>query len=46
MLTADTAPARHEVMARHQAVLTARIARAQATLRMLDGALTCEHDDL
>ena len=46
MLAADTAPARHEVLARHRTALKARIARARAALAMLEGGLTCEHDDL
>lgn len=46
MLTASTAAARHEVMARHRADLEARIARAQAALAMLDGGQNCGHDDL
>lgn len=46
MLTARTATARHEVMRRHRDTLEARIALAKAALSLLDGALTCEHDDL
>jgi len=46
MLTAGSAPTRHEVMARHRTALLARIAQAQAALAMLEGGLTCEHDDL
>jgi MerR family transcriptional regulator, copper efflux regulator len=46
MLGADTASARHEVMARHRADLEARIIRAQAALSMLDGAMSCDHDDV
>lgn len=46
MLTAGSAPARHEVMARHRAALKARIAQARTALAMLEGGLTCEHDDL
>jgi DNA-binding transcriptional MerR regulator len=46
MLASDTASARHAVMARHRADLEARIARAQAALTMLDGALNCTHDDV
>ena len=46
MLCADTAPARHEVMARHRADLETRIVRARAALSMLDGAMNCEHDDV
>lgn len=46
MLTAGSAPTRHEVMARHRDALLARIAQAQTALAMLDGGLTCGHDDL
>lgn len=46
MLTAGSAPVRHEVMARHRAALKARIDQARAALAMLEGGLTCEHDDL
>ncbi len=46
MLTAGSAPTRHEVMARHRAALLTRIARAQAALAMVEGGQTCEHDDL
>lgn len=46
MLTARSAPARHEVMARHREKLLVRIARAQAALSMLEGGLECPHDDI
>jgi MerR family copper efflux transcriptional regulator len=46
MLAARSAPARHEVMARHRDRLLARIARAQAALDMLEGGLECPHDDI
>jgi MerR family transcriptional regulator, copper efflux regulator len=46
MLTAGSAPARHEVMARHRAALQTRIAQARTALAMLEGGQTCEHDDL
>jgi DNA-binding transcriptional MerR regulator len=46
MLAAPSAPARHEVMARHRERLLARIARAQAALDMLEGGLECPHDDI
>jgi MerR family transcriptional regulator, copper efflux regulator len=46
MLDARTAPARHEVMARHREGLLVRIARAQAALDMLEGGLECPHDDI
>lgn len=46
MLSSDTAAARHEVMARHRDALRERITRAQAALAMLEGGLTCPHDDL
>jgi MerR family transcriptional regulator, copper efflux regulator len=46
MLAAPSAPARHEVMARHRERLLARIARAQAALDMLEGGMECPHDDI
>ncbi len=46
MLTVRSAPARHEVMRRHRDTLEARIAMARSALAMLEGGLTCEHDDL
>ena len=46
VLAARSAPARHEVMARHEAALTERIARAQAGLAMLAGGQECGHDDI
>jgi DNA-binding transcriptional MerR regulator len=46
MLAARSAPARHEVMARHRERLLARVARAQAALDMLEGGLECPHDDI
>jgi DNA-binding transcriptional MerR regulator len=46
MLSASTAATRHEVMARHREALADRIAKAQAAMAMLDGALTCPHDDI
>ncbi|MEV0752862.1 MerR family transcriptional regulator [Streptosporangium sp. NPDC050280] len=46
MLTARSAPARHEVMAHHRERLLTRIARAQVALVMLEGGLECPHDDL
>jgi MerR family transcriptional regulator, copper efflux regulator len=44
MLAARSAPARHEVMARHRERLRARIARARAALAMLED--DCPHDDI
>ena len=44
MLAARSAPARHEVMARHRERLLARIAWAQAALDMIEGE--CPHDDI
>lgn len=44
MLTAATAKARQELIARHRERLLARIASAQAALDMLDGE--CPHDDI
>jgi len=46
MLAGGSAPARHEMMARQRAALKARIAQARTALAMLEGGLTCEHDDL
>lgn len=46
ILGSGTAAERHEVMARHEAELKARIARAEAALAMLDGGQNCAHDDL
>ena len=46
MLSAGTAKERHEVTARHCTVLRERIARAQAALAMIEGGLTCPHDDV
>lgn len=46
MLAARSAPARHEVMARHRENLLSRIARAQAALDMLGGGLECPHDNI
>lgn len=46
MLAAQSAPARHEVLARHHRTLTDRIAQAQAALAMLEDALDCPHDDV
>ncbi|MEV4313383.1 MerR family transcriptional regulator [Actinocrispum sp. NPDC049592] len=45
MLATRSAPARHEVMARHRERLQARIARAQAALDMVEGG-PCTHDDI
>jgi MerR family transcriptional regulator, copper efflux regulator len=46
MLTTRSAPARHEVMARHRDALLTRIAQAEAALAMLEGGMECPHDDL
>ncbi len=46
VLTARSASARHEVMARHRERLLTRIARAQAALDMLEGGQECPHDDI
>lgn len=46
MLGARSAPARHQVMARHREGLLARIARAQTALDMLEGGLECPHDHI
>jgi DNA-binding transcriptional MerR regulator len=46
MLDARSAPARHEVMARHRETLLNRIARTQSALDMLEGGQECRHDDI
>lgn len=46
MLAARTATERHKVLARQQAALVARIAKAQAAMAMLEGGLECPHDDV
>jgi DNA-binding transcriptional MerR regulator len=46
VLSATSAPARREVMARHRETLLARIARAKAALEMFEGGLECAHDDI
>lgn len=46
MLSAQTAKSRHEVMASHRETLADRIAKAQAAMAMIEGALTCPHDDI
>jgi DNA-binding transcriptional MerR regulator len=46
MLTARSAPARHEVIARHRTALLERIAQARTALSMLEDALECPHDDV
>ena len=46
VLAARSAPARHEVLARHRESLLARIAWAQAALDMLEGGQECPHDDI
>jgi MerR family transcriptional regulator, copper efflux regulator len=45
ILAARSAPARHEVIARHRERLLTRIARAQAALDMLEGG-PCPHHDI
>jgi DNA-binding transcriptional MerR regulator len=46
MLTSQTATTRHEVLAKHRADLLARIAKAEAALALIEGGLTCEHDNV
>jgi len=45
MLTAASPARRTEILRRHRAELAERIARAQASLELIDCALTCDHDD-
>lgn len=46
MITAESPATRQRVLRRHHAELSARIASAQAALHMIEGALTCPHDDI
>lgn len=46
MLSAPTAAARHEVLSRHRDALAERIARAQAAMDMIEGAMSCTYDDV
>ncbi|MFG3439418.1 MerR family transcriptional regulator [Nonomuraea sp. NPDC047897] len=46
MLTTADAAARRTILLRHRAELAGRIARAQASLEVIDCALDCEHEDL
>ncbi|WP_378789486.1 MerR family transcriptional regulator [Nonomuraea fastidiosa] len=46
MLTTTDPAARREILHRHREDLIRRIAAAQASLALLDCALTCEHEDL
>ncbi|WP_406675484.1 hypothetical protein WBK31_12665 [Nonomuraea sp. N2-4H] len=45
MLTTTDPAARREILHRHREDLIRRIAAAQASLALLDCALTCEHED-
>lgn len=45
MIAAQSPAARAEVLRRHRAELARRIAQAQASLELIDCALTCDHDD-
>jgi DNA-binding transcriptional MerR regulator len=46
MITASDPTERDAILRRHRAELAHRIARAQASLDLIDCALTCDHDDL
>ncbi|MEU7870020.1 MerR family transcriptional regulator [Dactylosporangium sp. NPDC049140] len=46
MIAAPSPAQRTEVLRRHRADLARRIAQAQASLELIDCALTCDHDDL
>ena len=46
MFVADSPAQRSATLRRHRAALVQRIARAQASLEMIDSALSCEHDDI
>ncbi|MEV7908555.1 MerR family transcriptional regulator [Streptomyces anulatus] len=45
MITARNPGTRHRVLRRHRADLVRRIAQAQTSLELIDGALTCDHGD-
>jgi MerR family transcriptional regulator, copper efflux regulator len=45
MITGQDLAARIALLRRHRAELLSRIAAAQASLDMIDGALECEHED-
>ncbi|TMR37375.1 MerR family transcriptional regulator [Nonomuraea zeae] len=45
MLAAAEPPARRKILHRHRADLVRRIAQAQASLELIDCALTCDHED-
>ena len=45
MIAAPSPAQRIEVLRRHRADLARRIAQAQASLDLIDCALTCDHDD-
>ncbi|MFJ9779055.1 MerR family transcriptional regulator [Amycolatopsis sp. NPDC101161] len=46
MFAAQNPAARTAILRRHRAELAARIAAAQASLALLDGALECDHEDI
>jgi MerR family transcriptional regulator, copper efflux regulator len=46
MLSASTAAARREITIRHLEALADRIAKAQAAMSMIEGALDCTSDDV
>lgn len=46
MLSAPTPTQRRQVLHRHKASLLSRMARLQAALDLLEGAISCTHEDL
>jgi len=46
ILKAPTPPERQQVLLHHQAGLRERMAQLQAALDLLEGAISCEHQDL
>ncbi len=46
IMTAPTPTLRTQVLYRHRSELARRIARAQASLDLIDCALSCDHEDL
>jgi DNA-binding transcriptional MerR regulator len=46
MFAAQDPAARTAILRRHRAELAARIAAAQASLELIDGALDCDHEDI
>jgi MerR family copper efflux transcriptional regulator len=46
MMTAPDSRRRDEVLSTRRAALRATIAKAQAQLELIEGALDCDHDDI